>query len=360
MLPLPRLLALLLLLAAPELRAGSDATPLLPERLYAGVGRAIPVRVQADGEAKLLLVDGRSGATIASAPAASGRVDLATLMPILWTEPPAGVCFVQLVVDGVHVGPPLVVEPLRPPARAEDQLTATIRRAALDDASRLLAALLETPVGKRRALRNAVEVLPGAAEPLSGLRLRVDRWVLLETTLGDVEIALRPEAAPNTCLHLLHLVEGGFYTDIEIHRVLVDRDGTPTLLQAGDPTGTGGGSPGFAVDFEPSPLPHGVGTLSLARQHDRPNSGGSQFLICLDAATGAELDGAYTVFGEVVGGMDVVEELAAAVLAAQAPDAETAAPRIREATSRPAPPLAERRTASTATPDATPTEPASR
>lgn len=122
------------------------------------------------------------------------------------------------------------------------------------------------------------------------------------STGGRVTIQLRPDLAPNHVERVKTLARRGFYNGILFHRVI---DGF--MAQTGDPTGTGtGGSdlPDVAAEFNPTP--HLRGTVSAARTND-PNSANSQFFIML--APRFSLDGNYTVFGRVVGGMQYVDTI---------------------------------------------------
>lgn len=119
---------------------------------------------------------------------------------------------------------------------------------------------------------------------------------------GDVEIKLRPDLAPGHVERITELASEGFYDGVVFHRVI---DGF--MAQGGDPTGTGmSGSDKPDIPAEFSQEPHVRGVCSMARTMD-PNSANSQFFICLDDAT--FLDGQYTVWGEVTGGMDAVDAL---------------------------------------------------
>ncbi|MCE9590087.1 MAG: peptidylprolyl isomerase [Planctomycetes bacterium] len=137
------------------------------------------------------------------------------------------------------------------------------------------------------------------------LRIDVEQRVVLHTSMGDVAIALSPEAAPHTGLNFKRLVGDGFYTNIKVHRIVPD-----FVVQLGDPTGTGGGSPGYYIDLEPSAKVHAKGTVSMARTGNDENSNGSQIFICLTRERCAAMDGKYSAFGDVVEGWDVVEKIA--------------------------------------------------
>jgi len=126
--------------------------------------------------------------------------------------------------------------------------------------------------------------------------------VYLDTKDGRVVIKLRPDLAPKHVEQIKTLVKQGFYNGIVFHRVI---DGF--MAQTGDPTGTGtGGStlPNIKAEFTPQPFNRG--TLGMARSQD-PNSANSQFFICFGPA--AFLNGQYTVFGEVVSGMEFVDKI---------------------------------------------------
>jgi peptidylprolyl isomerase len=119
---------------------------------------------------------------------------------------------------------------------------------------------------------------------------------------GEVSIRLRPDLAPNHVARIVELANEGFYDGIIFHRVI---DGF--MAQAGCPKGQGtGGSSKPDLKQEFNAEPHVRGVCSMARTND-PNSANSQFFICLDDAT--FLDKQYTVWGEVIDGMDHVDAL---------------------------------------------------
>ena len=119
---------------------------------------------------------------------------------------------------------------------------------------------------------------------------------------GDVVIKLRPDLAPGHVERIKQLASEGFYDGVVFHRVI---DGF--MAQGGDPTGSGmGGSDKPNLKAEFSGEPHVRGVCSMARTNN-PNSANSQFFIVFDDAT--FLDRQYTVWGEVVDGMDNVDAL---------------------------------------------------
>jgi len=128
--------------------------------------------------------------------------------------------------------------------------------------------------------------------------------VKLETTKGDVVIQLYEKEMPITAGNFKKLVEQGFYDGIIFHRVI-----NGFMLQGGDPNGTGMGGPGYSIkdEFTNSKLDeNNRGTISMANAG--PNTGGSQFFINL--VNNNFLDNKHPVFGKVVEGMDVIDEIA--------------------------------------------------
>lgn len=125
--------------------------------------------------------------------------------------------------------------------------------------------------------------------------------LVLETTKGPVTIAFRADAAPGHVARIKELVSQGFYNGVPFHRVIEG-----FMAQTGDPTGTGMGGSGKKLKAEFNALPHKRGTVSMARAQN-PDSGDSQFFICFTDAR--FLDGQYTVWGEVVSGMDNVDQI---------------------------------------------------
>ena len=122
----------------------------------------------------------------------------------------------------------------------------------------------------------------------------------LET--GDVVIQLRSDLAPGHVDRIAELADEGFYDGVVFHRVI---DGF--MAQGGDPTGSGmGGSSKPDLEAEFSREPHVRGVCSMARSSN-PNSANSQFFICFDDAR--FLDGQYTVWGQVISGMEHIDAL---------------------------------------------------
>ena len=130
----------------------------------------------------------------------------------------------------------------------------------------------------------------------------LENTLILTLESGPVTIKLRPDLAPGHVARIKELAREGFYDGVVFHRVIPG-----FMAQGGDPTGTGsGGSKKPNLQAEFSKEPHVRGVCSMART-SQPNSANSQFFICFDDAT--FLDGQYTVWGEVVDGMDNVDAL---------------------------------------------------
>lgn len=124
----------------------------------------------------------------------------------------------------------------------------------------------------------------------------------IQTEKGDIVVELYPDIAPIAVNSFIFLAENGYYDGVTFHRVIPG-----FVVQGGDPTGTGFGGPGYAYGIEVSPdvTFDQPGLLSMA--NSGPTSNGSQFFITLDELP--DLNGGYTIFGRVISGMDVVEQI---------------------------------------------------
>jgi peptidylprolyl isomerase len=132
-----------------------------------------------------------------------------------------------------------------------------------------------------------------------------ENTLILEIEHGTVTIALRPDLAPKHVEQIKTLARRGFYNDVPFHRVIEG-----FMAQGGDPTGTGtGGSdlPDIEAEFsQPSVARFLRGTCGMARTQN-PNSANSQFFIMFEPAS--SLDGQYTIWGQVVSGMEAVDKI---------------------------------------------------
>ncbi len=155
-----------------------------------------------------------------------------------------------------------------------------------------------------KAVFAALALMLAAASPASSQQTRADpqNTVYLDTKDGRITIRLRPDLAPKHVEQIKTLTKQGFYDGIVFHRVIEG-----FMAQTGDPTGTGtGGSklPNIPAEFTQTPFRRG--SVGMARSSS-PNSANSQFFICYDGC--GSLTGQYTLFGEVVSGMDVVDKI---------------------------------------------------
>jgi peptidyl-prolyl cis-trans isomerase B (cyclophilin B) len=141
-----------------------------------------------------------------------------------------------------------------------------------------------------------------------GLPVRhTGHYAIIDTDRGKLVIELYATKAPKTVANFEKLARSGFYDNLTFHRAEPG-----FVVQGGDPAGNGTGGPGYELPAELSPTEkHLRGTVAMARRGDQVNperkSSGSQFYICL--APAPFLDGQYTIFGGVVEGMNVVDQL---------------------------------------------------
>lgn len=128
-----------------------------------------------------------------------------------------------------------------------------------------------------------------------------ENTLVMQLKDGTVLIEMYPDVAPNHVARIKELTRQGFYDGIKFHRVI---DGF--MAQTGDPTGTGRGGSGKNLKAEFNHKHHGRGTVSMA-QAASPDSADSQFFICF--ADAGFLDGQYTVWGQVISGMEFVDHI---------------------------------------------------
>jgi peptidyl-prolyl cis-trans isomerase B (cyclophilin B) len=129
---------------------------------------------------------------------------------------------------------------------------------------------------------------------------------IIKTDKGDMNVEFFEEDAPNTVQNFVKLSKEGFYDGLTFHRVIPD-----FVIQGGCPKGDGTGGPGYQIDCEldGDNQYHDRGVLSMA--HAGRNTGGSQFFICHSRKNTAHLDRNHTVFGKVVDGVDVIDQIRA-------------------------------------------------
>ncbi len=127
--------------------------------------------------------------------------------------------------------------------------------------------------------------------------------------LGEIVLEFYGDKAPNHVRNFKYLADNKFYDGTRFHRVMkgfMIQGGDP-LSKDADPSNDGTGGPGWQVNAEFNPTPHKKGILSMARSSD-PNSAGSQFFIC--HGDPAHLNNQYTVFGNTIKGLDVLDKIA--------------------------------------------------
>jgi peptidyl-prolyl cis-trans isomerase B (cyclophilin B) len=146
----------------------------------------------------------------------------------------------------------------------------------------------------------------GATKPSGLLDEAVTYTLVFETSCGDFEITLDQETAPDTAASLVALAKSGFYDNTTFHRVVPD-----FVIQGGDPTGKGGGGPGYStVDVPPSGAAYTRGVVAMAKtQTEPPGTSGSQFFVV--TAENAPLPAEYAIVGEVTKGYEIVERIEA-------------------------------------------------
>jgi len=165
-----------------------------------------------------------------------------------------------------------------------------VRRVATREAA-------DTPAAPRRTIRQYAAPPPRITDPSR------QYLAVIETDKGRIQVALDPAESPEAVNNFVFLARDGFYDGVTFHRVIPG-----FVAQAGDPTGTGIGGPGYDLPFEPSSTPFEQGVLAVARPSEAgARNNGSQFFFALGRY--AALDGESTTLGRVIDGMDVLYQL---------------------------------------------------
>ena len=140
----------------------------------------------------------------------------------------------------------------------------------------------------------------------------------MTTSMGEITLLVEADLSPIAVGNFVALAECGFYNNVIFHRIAYMQDGTPFVIQGGDPTGTGMGDPGYKIKDEPVIGEYARGVLAMARTA-APDSQGSQFFIVLDDGAQPPLESArtYAILGRVTAGMDVVDAIAGVELDAE-------------------------------------------
>ena len=194
-----------------------------------------------------------------------------------------------LVRYGPEVARPVLVEAL-----ADKDWAVRVHAAALlapmEPSLDPAAAIRPAPTGREPSFYDEPELITPSVSPR----------VYIDTARGRIEIELAVVDAPLTCLTFMTLARKGFFNGVRWHRVVPN-----VVVQAGDPRGDGEGGPGFTIRDEINQLPYRRGTMGMAL--DWADTGGSQFF--LTCSPQPHLDGRYTVFGQIVGGLDVLNRI---------------------------------------------------
>jgi len=139
-----------------------------------------------------------------------------------------------------------------------------------------------------------------SAPPAMQIETNRTYHAIIKTNKGDIHLQLNPAEAPTTVNNFVALARDGYYDGVTFHRVVPG-----FVIQGGDPTGSGSGSPGYKFQDETVRRPYKAGTVAMANAG--PNTNGSQFFICLEDQP--NLPPNYTIFGDTVSGMDVVRNI---------------------------------------------------
>ncbi len=147
-----------------------------------------------------------------------------------------------------------------------------------------------------------------------------ERLVTIATAKGEIGITIEADLSPIAAGNFVALAGCGYYDGVVFHRVATLQDGTPFVIQGGDPTGTGTGGPGYTIKDEPVTAPYGRGTVAMARTAE-PDSVGSQFFIVLDDKDREVLASAntYQIIGTVTTGIETVDAIYAAAAGQENP-----------------------------------------
>ena len=138
----------------------------------------------------------------------------------------------------------------------------------------------------------------------------------IKTNRGEMIANLYPSDAPNTVNSFVFLSREGFYDDVIFHRIIEG-----FMVQTGDPTGTGTGGPGYRFEDEPVVRRYTKGIIAMANAG--PDTNGSQFFIV--HAPDAGLPPSYTIFGEIISGLEVLDAIASTPVKA-GPNGEISVP----------------------------------
>ena len=165
----------------------------------------------------------------------------------------------------------------------------------------VLAALIVSACGGSSTTSTPTTPKTYAAPPRMTIDVNKKYFATIKMDIGDIKLELFPNDAPVTVNNFVFLARNHFYDGVTFHRVIPG-----FVAQAGDPTGTGSGGPGYTIKDEVNARKFLDGTIGMAKT-SAPNSAGSQWFICY--APQPNLDGQYTAFGQIVSGRDVLDKI---------------------------------------------------
>ena len=147
-----------------------------------------------------------------------------------------------------------------------------------------------------------------------------ERLVTVQTALGTIRITIEADLSPIAAGNFVALASCDYYDGVVFHRAATLQDGTPFVIQGGDPGGTGSGGPGYTIADEPVTTAYVRGTVAMARSA-APNSVGSQFFIVLDDGARPVLESAntYQIIGSVSAGMETADAIHGAAAGVELP-----------------------------------------
>ncbi len=164
----------------------------------------------------------------------------------------------------------------------------------------LLACTKEAPKSEIQAVATPIPSIKASELTVNDKGLS-DMKAVLKTVHGNIVFKFYPQKAPNTVTRIIQLIQTSFYDGVTFHRVEPNY-----VVQTGDPTGSGRGGSGYKLKAEFNDIPHTKGVVAMARAID-PDSADSQFYFAL--GTLSNLDGKYTVFGKIVEGEELLNQI---------------------------------------------------
>ena len=172
------------------------------------------------------------------------------------------------------------------------------------------------PQGQPQAAAQSAPAKQWTSAPAMRIDQEKQYEATISTSMGDMKVELLPKEAPTTENNFVFLAREGFYENVKFHRIMRD-----FMVQTGDPTGTGAGGPGYRFIDEPVNLNYEKGIVAMANAG--PNTNGSQFFIV--TGDNVQLPKAYTIFGKVTDGLNVLDQIASVPVSAS-PRGEASVP----------------------------------